>query len=98
MEKTVLIQGFFTEGRIVQCDFLNVTYENGIEVARGDSNHTVVFAPDTDRDYMLRCVNADITSRLGWPAIEPDEWARAVGHCKVEHTPEVIAAYLARSV
>lgn len=96
--KTVLLQGYFTEGRCVSCDFMQIIYDDaGKEVARATSPHTVAFMPDADHDAILAAVNLDITTRDGmkWAAIGADEWARAVGHCAVEHTPEVKAAYKA---
>lgn len=95
--KTVLLQGFFTESRRVQCDFVRTVYQDGVEILRSDRPHTVAFDPDADHDAILSAINADITTREGmqWPAIDAGEWARAVAHCAVEHTPEVKAAYAA---
>ena len=95
--KTVLLQGFFTESRRVQCDFIRVVYQDGVEIARADKPHTVLFDPDAGYDTILAAVNADITTRDGmkWPPIEPTEWQRAMLHCAAEHTSEVRDAFIA---
>lgn len=83
------------EGRCVTCYFVQVVYEDsGEEVARSKP-HTITFMPDTDYKAMLVAINNDITTREGmkWNPIEATEWARALGHCAVEHTPEIKAAY-----
>lgn len=94
--KTVLVQTETTEGRHVRCYFLRIVYDNGAEIARAKNPHIVMFPPDADYDFMLSDTNAHITTSemVGmWPAIGAEEWARAVAHCQVEHTPEVKKAY-----
>lgn len=94
--KTILIQTEIPECRAVIAHFLQIVYaDDGKEVGRAKLPHTVTILPDADLDWTLSDVNQDITTRKGmkWAAIEPEEWARAVGHCAVEHTPEVKAAY-----
>lgn len=94
--KTVLIQTQISEGRAVTAYFLQVIYANdGSEVGRAKLPHTVTIFPDSDLPGMLADNNADITTREGmkWEPISAEEWGRAAGHCAVEHTPEVKAAY-----
>lgn len=94
--KTILLQTEITEGRVVIAHFMQVAYDDsGNEVARSKNPHTVALAPDADIDAIFAAVNTDITTRDGmkWAPIEADEWSRAVGHCEVEHTPTVKAAY-----
>lgn len=95
--KTILTQTeLLNEGHVVISHFILVVYDdNGVEIARGKSPHTVTLAPDADRQQILDAVNADITTRegMGWPAIEQADWDRVTGYCDIEHTPEVKAAY-----
>lgn len=96
--KTILIQTEITEGRAVIAHFLRLVYDDdGSEIGRAKAPHTVTFMPDANHDVILKAVNNDITTREGlkWPAIELDEWARACGHCVIEHTPEIVKAYAA---
>lgn len=94
-KKTVLNQIEIPEGRCVTCHFLQVIYDDsGSEIARSKP-HTVTFMPDAEHDKILAAVNSDITTREGmkWNPIDSAEWGRALAHCRVEHTPEVKAAY-----
>lgn len=95
LKKTQLMQTEISEGRCVTAHFMQVIYDDdGSEIARSKP-HSVSFMPDADHDEILAKVNADITTRSGmkWQPIESAEWARAVSHCEIEHTPEVKVAY-----
>lgn len=95
IDKTVLWQTEITPDRSVRCFFLRAFYKDGVEVARTDKPHVILLRPDSDYDAVLADNNADITTRddMKWPEIGEEEWARAVAHCRVEHTPQVKAAY-----
>ncbi len=95
-KETILSQmQILNESHCVIADFMFVVKEDGVEISRSKGPHTVSFMPDADHDAIFAAVNADITTREGmkWPAIPQSEWDRTTGHCAVEHTPEVKAAY-----
>ena len=90
-KRTALIQTEVPEGRNVIAYFMCVVEECGTEISRSNP-HIVNFMPDADHAAILVAVNADLV-KMGWAEIPAEEWARATGHCEVEHTPEVKAAY-----
>ena len=96
-KETILSQLQISEGRCVIADFMLVVKEGGVEISRSKGPHTISFMPDADLALILVANNADITTREGmkWPAIQQADWQRVTGHCAVEHTSEVKAAYAA---